>query len=188
MLSNFKGLSYRLCTNWRPVIPEEDKPINYLEIGTFYGANLISVAKTYAKHKDSRLYCIDPWEDYDTYTEYKGQQQNIYSTFLENIKNNDLTEKTSVLRGFSHSEIVKLEDNFFDIIYIDGNHIPRYVLEDAVLSFRKLKPGGYMIFDDYMGGGVDYCCRAIHAFIDLYMKDITVYPHCIEDQIFLRKN
>jgi hypothetical protein len=35
-----------------------------------------------------------------------------------------------------------------DIIYIDGNHGPEYVLEDADLSFRKLK-NGIMIFDDY---------------------------------------
>ena len=33
----------------------------------------------------------------------------------------------------------KFKDEFFDIIYIDGNHEPEYVLEDAVLSFRKLK-------------------------------------------------
>ena len=93
MLSNFKGQSYRLCDNWLTVIPQTNNPINYLEIGTFYGANLISVAKTYAAHKDSKLYCIDPWEDYDAYTEYKGQQPNIYNTFIENIKENDLTEK-----------------------------------------------------------------------------------------------
>jgi len=55
------------------------------------------------------------------------------------------------------------------------------------LSFRKLKPGGYIIFDDYMGGGKDYCCKAINSFIDIYKKDIIVFPLCIEDQVFISK-
>ena len=37
----------------------------------------------------------------------------------------------------------------FDIIYIDGSHAVNDVLEDAVLSFRLLKPEGILIFDDY---------------------------------------
>ena len=36
-----------------------------------------------------------------------------------------------------------------DIIYIDGSHDENDVLEDAVLSWRLLKEGGILIFDDY---------------------------------------
>ena len=41
----------------------------------------------------------------------------------------------------------------FDIVYIDGSHATADVLEDAVLSYRLLKPGGVLIFDDYRGAG-----------------------------------
>ena len=34
----------------------KDKQINYLEIGSFYGANILSVANTYGLHNDSKLY------------------------------------------------------------------------------------------------------------------------------------
>ena len=64
--SNFQGQSYRLSNNWEWHMHVEDyssRPINYLEIGTFYGANLLSVANYYGKHKESELYVIDPWED-----------------------------------------------------------------------------------------------------------------------------
>jgi hypothetical protein len=50
MLTNFNGTQYRLANNWYNFINVDNykiKPINYLEIGTFYGANLLSVAKTY---------------------------------------------------------------------------------------------------------------------------------------------
>jgi len=148
-MENFEGTSYRLANNWFNFIPVENRPINYLEIGTFYGANLFSVARTYAQHPDSKLYAIDPWVDYQDYPEYKDKQPDIYNTFLRNLDKCPSKNKINVMRGFSHEQIPKLNDNYFDIIYIDGNHEPEYILEDAVLSFRKLKQGGYLIFDDY---------------------------------------
>lgn len=53
MLKNFVGVKYRLATNWFLHIDlnkYKNKPINYLEIGTFYGANLLSVANSYCYH------------------------------------------------------------------------------------------------------------------------------------------
>jgi predicted O-methyltransferase YrrM len=148
------------------------KPINYLEIGAFYGANAISVSKTYAAHPKSNLYCVDPWEDYDDYPEYKNKQQTIYQSFLNNVEKSGAKDRIFVRRGYSHNEIPRFEDNFFDIIYIDGNHEPEYVLEDAVLSFRKLKVGGIMIFDDYGWGGPDLTKRGIDGFLSGYHKRI----------------
>jgi predicted O-methyltransferase YrrM len=122
----------------------KDKPMNYLEVGTFYGANLLSVANTYGTHPDAKLYCIDPWEDYEEYPEYKTEQPEIYDTFMENIEKSGIKEKIIINRGYSNIVVPTLQDNFFDIIYIDGNHEPEYVLEDAVLSFRKLKKMEYL--------------------------------------------
>jgi len=157
-----------------------------LEIGTFYGANLLSVGKTYGLNCGSKLYCIDPWEDYDDYPEYKNQQSNIYSTFLNNVQNSGFKDKIIVNRGYSHTEIPKFENDFFDIIYIDGNHEPEYVLEDAVLSFRKLKVNGIMIWDDYGWGGADLTKRGIDAFINAYHKRLQ-YLGMRETQVFVRK-
>ena len=167
MIKNFKGTSYRLANNWFDIINKndyKDKSINYLEIGTLYGANILSVAHSYGLHKDSKLYCIDPWQDYDEYPEYKNQQSSIYKTFIDNVENSGVKDKIIIKRGFSNNEILKMEDNFFDIIYIDGNHEPEYVLEDAVLSFRKLKNNGIMIFDDYGWGGPDLTQKGIDGF------------------------
>ena len=173
---SFEGVMYRLAYNWLDIITVDDykdKPINYLEIGAFYGANVISVAETYCSHKDSKLYCIDPWVDYNEYSEYKGEQQKIFSTFLKNIANCTLENKVIINRGFSNNEIPRLNDDFFDIIYIDGNHEPEYVLEDAILSFRKLKKYGILIFDDYGWGGPDLTQRGIDAFLNGYYKKIN---------------
>jgi predicted O-methyltransferase YrrM len=189
MLENFSGTRYRIADNWYgnvDVNQYRDKPIKYLEIGTFYGANLLSVAETYASHMDSKLYCIDPWIDYEDYPEYKNEQSTIYETFLSNIEKSASKDRIIINRGYSNVEIPKFEDNFFDIIYIDGNHEPEYVLEDAVLSFRKLKKDGIMIFDDYGWGGPDLTQRGIDGFISGYHKRIQRLGEK-NTQVFVRK-
>ena len=189
MLSNFKGTQYRLANNWFNTINVnyyKDKPINYLEIGAFYGANIISVGLSYGLHNESKLFCIDPWEDYNEYNEYKNEQPHIYETFNENIKNSGFQDKIIINRGYSNKEINKFNDDFFDIIYIDGNHEPEYVLEDAFISFRKLKVNGIMIFDDYGWGGPDLTQKGIDAFLSGYSKRIQ-YLNNIASQVFIKK-
>jgi len=190
MIKNFQGIQYRLAHNWFPIIninDYKDKPINYLEIGLLHGANIISVANTYGLHKDSKLYGIDPFEDYNDYPEYKNEQQSSYNTFMNNIQIYGITDKVIFNRGYSNVEICKLEDDFFDIIYIDGNHESEYVLEDAVLSFRKLKKNGIMIFDDYGENSPFGVKNGLDAFIHAYDKRITVLEER-DSQVFIRKN
>lgn len=166
-MTSFEGVQYRLANCWFEHVPPAEysnKPIRYLEIGTFYGANLLSVAKSYGLHPDSKLHCIDPWED---------EQPKIYDTFMKNLNVlRDDKSKITVHRGYSHRVVHGFDDEMFDIIYIDGNHEPEYVLEDGVLCFRKLKIGGILIFDDYGWGGPDLTQRGIDAFTSGYHKRI----------------
>lgn len=185
----FEGVYYRLPNNWYKLLNVKDyenRQFNYLEIGAFYGANIIFFAYTYGKHKDTKLYCIDPYEDYDEYDEYKNKQDSHYSSFIKNVNNNNLNDKIILKRGYSNIEIPKFDNEFFDIIYIDGNHEPEFVLEDAVLSFRKLKIGGIMIFDDYFHNGFNSTKKGIDAFINVYSNKCEFIG--VEDhQIFIKK-
>jgi predicted O-methyltransferase YrrM len=183
----FEGVTYRTAENWLSALPAPTAPIRYLEIGTFYGANLFSVGRTYANHPESRMVCIDPWTDYSDYSEYKSEQPSIYDTFQRNLEASGQKEKITVVRGFSHSEVPKLEDDSFDIIYIDGNHEPEYVCEDAVLAFRKLKVGGTMIFDDYGWGGPNLTQRGIDGFRSAYHKRLNARHPCVDSQVFVQK-
>lgn len=188
-MTDFIGNKYRLADNWFDFIPLEqhkNRPINYLEIGSYYGGNVISVAETYAVHQYSMLYCVDPYLDYPGYSEYVGKQEEIYVGFLENLKNAGIRSKVIIDRGYSNERIPKFENSFFDIIYIDGNHEPEYVLEDAVLSFRKLRLGGFLIFDDYNWGNVATYKLAVDAFLSCYAKKL-VYLGEKNTQVFVRK-
>ena len=173
--ANFIGRYYNkdLLRAWIPYVPLTDRPINYLEIGVADGGNAINVANTYCKHPHSRIYCVDPWTDYDEYPEYKGKQEVGWNTFRTNIRNSGSFEKFIVNKGFSDSIVPSFQDNFFDIIFVDGNHQEEYVYRDGVMSLNKCKPGGYIIFDDYVPGQWYQTIRGI----DRFQKD---YAHRIE--------
>lgn len=134
---------------WKNIVDMQDKPINYLEIGVFKGETVMDVSKSYCKHPDSKIYCVDPWIDYDEYSEYKGKIGKIYNTFVENMNKENLWNRINVYRDYSHNVVPKLEDDFFDISFIDGNHETEFVYKDAVMVLPKMKSGGTIIFDDY---------------------------------------
>lgn len=170
----FEGQYFRLVDTWLLHVPyKRNTPIRYLEIGTFLGANAISVHQTYCKHPESEIHLIDPWVDYAEYDEYKGRNESHYEICMRNLKNTGHFNKFRVNRGFSHEVIPKYDNEYFDIIYVDGNHNPEFVLEDAVLAFRKLKIGGYLIFDDVnWPDGPDHTQRGIDAFLLAYRDRI----------------
>jgi predicted O-methyltransferase YrrM len=181
-MADFKGIKYKDATNWIGFVPQTQGPIRYLEIGVLCGYNVLSVERLYAQHPDSVLVCVDPWLDYADYSEYRGKNASHYDLFLQNTEH--VKQKLDVRRDFSHRVLPTFEDESFDLIYIDGNHETCYVLEDAVLAFRKLKVGGWMVFDDYEGPDVP---PGIHAFLAGYTKRIWDKVALHGCQVFVKK-
>jgi hypothetical protein len=51
MVEDFEGVTYSFADNWFTYVNEDnhkDRPINYLEIGVFYDANILTVTSSYA--------------------------------------------------------------------------------------------------------------------------------------------
>lgn len=171
---DFTGYVWSLCNKWFDTIPLQSKPIRYLEIGTLCGANLLSVAKTYASHPDSKLECIDIWEDTREYSEYKQLQTSNYQHFLSNMERNGLLDsKLTIYKDYSYNVLPRLENNAYDMIYIDANHESWAVLEDGVHAFRKCKSDGWIIFDDYTFS--EETQQGIDSFLDCFSKYISKY-------------
>jgi hypothetical protein len=169
---DFKGTAFRLCNFWFDTIPVEFKPIKYLEVGILYGANAISVANSYALHPESEIHCIDPWDKYDEYgKDNPYPDTNIYNTFIKNVETSGSKDKFKIYKDYSYNIISKLNNDTFDMIYIDGNHGQISVLEDAVLCFRKIKKNGYIIFDDINWTEQS---TSLHYFLEVYKDYITI--------------
>jgi hypothetical protein len=51
--------------------------------------------------------------------------------------------------GSSDRVLAGFPDAFFDWIYIDADHSYAAVLQDATVASAKVKPGGYLVFNDF---------------------------------------
>ena len=110
------------------------------------------------------LHCVDPWkhEDSDTYKAacYGGQvtdgqagMDNRYLAVCARFDHAIRAGQVEIHRGYSSDVLAQFPDDFFDWVYIDGNHLYEYVQKDLALSFKKVKLRGYITGDDYTDGG-----------------------------------
>ena len=165
LLNKLVGYGDRKFTSWLTFIkPDRLTPFNYLEIGVLCGHTLVTFERIYGRHPDSKMFGIDSWEL--TNKEYASN----YTNCLTNILSTGCAEKFELRKGFSYTEITRLNDNFFDFIYFNGNHNTANIVEDIVLSFRKLKSGGYLIFNDY---GVESVKKGVDMFTAAYSDKIN---------------
>ena len=114
--------------------------IRALEIGTFEGRGAIWFLENILTDPTSSITCIDVFGDYGGPFEHR---------YDHNIKVSGFSHKVKKIKGSSQTVLRTLEPNSYDFIYIDGSHVAKDVLMDAVLSWDLLKVGGIIIFDDY---------------------------------------
>lgn len=160
---------------WEQVLEQfKTKPTTVLEIGSYEGRSATWLLDNILLHEQSKIFCCDPFVGS---VEHNANEQSIYDLFVKNTRK--YKNKVVICRGYSYNMLKEtlLKNNKFDIIYIDGDHYPYTVLEDAVLSFRLLKYGGVMIFDDYewKGYSEDHSPKAgVDAFVSAYKHLIDV--------------
>lgn len=115
--------------------------VQYLEIGVWEGRSAIWMLENVLTHPSSGMVAVDLWG--------AGDAQVARQRWLANVERSGAADRVTTIQGFSQVELRKLALDRFDIIYIDGSHRAADTLEDAVLCWRLLKPGGVVIFDDY---------------------------------------
>lgn len=146
--------------------------LHFLEIGTFEGRAAIWLLRNILTHPTSKITCIDNWT-------FENQNSDLDLTYMESNFDHNMSiinRANSVCKASGNSSDIlrTLPFNTFDFIYIDGSHIAPDVLEDAVLSWKLLKIGGLMTFDDYTWGKdrdlLDRPEPAIDAFLSIFQN------------------
>jgi len=90
------------------------------------------------------------------------------------------TQTVEVLKGRSTPMLALLihENKTYDFIYVDGSHSARDVLTDACMAWELLKPGGVMLFDDYlwmdMPNILDRPNMAIDQFVLMFGRELQL--------------
>ena len=131
-----------------------------LEIGTNKGDFSIVLLE---KFKPKKLVLVDPWiaekeKIYQSswYGNFDGVGQKIQDSYYQNVKKKfepQINKKQVEILRMKSSEAFKILKNKFDLIYIDGNHLYNYVLEDLENSLNIINNNGLIILDDCMSKG-----------------------------------
>jgi SAM-dependent methyltransferase len=156
---------------WEPLLaPLAGNDARVLEIGSFEG---LSVCYFLWRLPDCTVTCVDTFDggfdQHVTGIAVSGLEE----TFDANVALVDTARVRKVV-GDSRRVLLDLalEQDRFDLAYVDGSHLALDVIVDAALSWHLLKTGGVLVFDDYVwtGLGDDPLLRpgpAIDAFLAL---------------------
>lgn len=99
------------------------------------------------------LVLIDPWDLLAEKVEQHTHSQHASAARMR-AKYDDIMSTIGLLpncivrKGFSVEILETYPDGYFDWIYIDGNHMYEFVLEDILTAARKVRSGGLIAGDD----------------------------------------
>jgi len=134
-------------------------PGDILEIGSAWGRSTILLGL--ASQID--IWSIDPHTGGLAYVEAQ-QVQDSFEEFKSNLAKNNMTERVHILKHATEEVLIhKLisEQKRFSLAFIDGMHTPECVELDFQLTYPRLNPGGFIVFDDYYQPSVVEYARRI---------------------------
>lgn len=112
------------------------RPQTILEIGTFTGYSALSMAE--ALGDDAILHTIEIDDEMEDH-------------IINNLSRSKLSEKIKLHIGDANDIIPLFEDEFFDLVYLDGNK--REYWQNFEAALLKTKKGGFIIADNTLWHG-----------------------------------
>jgi hypothetical protein len=115
------------------------------------------------------LYSIDPWLAYKEYTDLTTQKDfdYVYKTAKEKLSPYNCT----LIRKKSMDALNDFADEFFDFVYIDGNHEFASEANDIHWWLKKVKLGGILAGHDYRKykeKSFSHSYEVVNAYTDAY--------------------
>ena len=126
-----------------------DKPnLRFLQLGVFTGDASVWMLDNILTDKSSILTDVDTWKGSDEAKHKAMDFTDVYNVYISKTKK--YVPQRLYYRGTSADYLMDSESKDYDFIYIDADHTAAGVLDDAVMAWQHLKPGGIMAFDDYV--------------------------------------
>lgn len=154
----------------RLLAPLVGTPAKGLEIGVFEGRSSQWWLKNILTHSEASLYAIDPWIVKSQENTLALKEDPVHGPkFKFDGRPGQIAMADLIARGQSGT---------FDFVYLDGGKEAHVVMEQSVLAWMLLKPGGIAIWDDYRWQWTEGCTSpkpvhppgpGIDAFIAAYV-------------------
>lgn len=131
------------------IFTENIVPRSTIEIGAFEGHTTFNLTSMMVnQNPDYKHYVIDPFTASENLTgKVTSEARTI---FMENLESFEYKDNIEVLEEKSFTGLIELylRGIKVDFIYVDGSHFAPDVLQDLVLGFEMLNPGGVILCDD----------------------------------------
>lgn len=116
-----------------------------VEVGVCKGVNIKNLLDKC--HNIRKIYGIDPWIEYPA-IDSKTNKSN-YITAKQVLSSYMLDDNIKLLKMKSLDAIKLFDDNYFDFVYVDGDHAYEAALSDMQAWWSKVKSGGILSGHDY---------------------------------------
>jgi len=142
----------------------------YLEIGSYEGGSAFIVGlsmkklgkETNMEESEFEIMCIDTFKS--SSEEFSDRGKSTFEKFQNGISKLNLGDIIRYRVGRSEDICNEIQDGYYDIIFIDGDHTYEGVKQDYENYVKKLKPGGQLMFHDYkMAPGVSDFCNEMNS-------------------------
>ena len=123
-------------------------PLRYLEIGVMEAYTASWLLTRVMMHRESLYVGIGVWADNDVEQAQKERAIRNLGRFPR--------EQTKLIECPSQDAMFTREWQlgYFDVVYVDGGHVPYQALMDMFFAWEMLRRGGYLIVDDMDMEGV----------------------------------
>lgn len=129
-----------------------------LQIGCAQGGDAVEIAKVLKLPMiNGKLHIIDWFKGnltVDKKEVWSYNQNNVEhwkSHLWSEAKKFKVDDIITVFEGDSRQVIHQMQDDYYDMIFIDGGHEYSIVKSDIEYGYKKLKSGGVMVLDDVSG-------------------------------------
>jgi predicted O-methyltransferase YrrM len=123
-----------------------------LEVGTWRGRSLLSILFLLKKLNYQKICSVDTFmgapSEIST-SQKDAVEEDIYLQFLNNLTSFGYGDMVSTYKMESVKASNLFEDNYFDVIFIDADHVYEAVKQDISVWLPKIKTGGVLCGHDW---------------------------------------
>lgn len=157
--------------------------VSVLEVGSYEGESAINWRRSVALLPEGgEVFCVDPWEPYQTAEELSGDPAykkiaadlsagKVYERFRRNT-DEGWTAAVPIRHHRGTLASAPVSGRTWDIVYIDGCHHYKAVLDDIRRARSLVTLGGVMCGDDLERqielGGIDESLAISHSDVDFW--------------------
>lgn len=118
------------------------------------------------------VHLIDPWKQApdgskwrelgDHFSKAPQEQHDAHHALAHRLRE-QFSPRAVIHRDYSLSVVKAFDDEYFDLVFVDGAHDYQSVKDDLLAWYPKVRIGGYLAFHDYRPDGIYFgLVEAVH--------------------------